>query len=72
MRPRSLNFNVGQGFDFDLPSVFWTRLSGRFGNGFYIKENGEGAAILSAIDTIDYCLTTPKICVDVPNFAEGL
>ena len=67
-----LNFNVGQGYQFDLPTVFWTRLSGRFGNGFYIKDNGEGGAILSAIDTIDYCLRVPKTCTDIPDFGDGL
>ena len=41
-----LNFNVGEGFKLDLPSIFWSRLSGKYGSTFYIKENGEDQAII--------------------------
>lgn len=51
-----LNFNVGQGVDLQVPQSFWSRLAGKYGNKFYLKENGEAAAILNAVSAIDTCL----------------
>jgi hypothetical protein len=39
-RGNVLNFNVGEGVKFALPNVFWTRLSGKYGTTFYVRENG--------------------------------
>ena len=67
-----LNFNVAENLKLQLPNSFWTRLQNTFGNNFFVRDNGEDVAILRAVDTIDYCLSTPKICTDIPNFSEGL
>lgn len=66
-----LNFNVGEGVKFALPNVFWTRLQGKYGSTFFVKENGIDLAITNAIDAIVSCLRTEEqYCVNVPD--QGL
>lgn len=60
-----LNFNVADGVKLALPNSFWTRVQSTFGTTFFVKEQGEDAAVVRAIDTIDYCLRE-GFCVDVP------
>merc|ERR1712127_733322 len=68
-----LNFNVGEGIKFALPNVFWTRLQGKFGSLFFVKENGLDAAIESAIDAIYTCLRSEDAyCINVPDAAFDL
>jgi TPM domain len=63
-----LNFNVGEGVKLALPNVFWTRLQAKFGNTFYVKENGIDLAITNAIDSIVSCLRSEdQYCVSVPD-----
>jgi hypothetical protein len=42
-----------------VPKSFWTRLAGKYGNKFYWKQEGEEAAINSAISAINTCLREP-------------
>lgn len=66
-----LNFNVGEGVKFALPNVFWTRLQGKYGSKFFVKENGIDLAIVNAIEAITSCLrSSEQFCVNVPD--EGL
>ncbi|MBD2099715.1 TPM domain-containing protein [Leptolyngbya sp. FACHB-261] len=51
-----LNFNVGDAVYPLLPRVFWVELQTRYGNQFFVRDNGEDQAILSAIDAIQTCL----------------
>lgn len=68
-----LNFNVGEGVKLALPNIFWTRLQGKFGNTFYVRENGIDLAITNAIDAIVSCLRSEdQYCVDVPDAAPSL
>jgi len=68
-----LNFNVGEGVKFALPNVFWTRLQGKFGSVFFVKENGIDSAIESSIDAIYTCLRSEEaFCVNVPDAAVDL
>jgi len=68
-----LNFNVGEGVKFALPNVFWTRLQGKYGSIFFVKENGIDAAIESAIDAVYTCLRSEDAyCVNVPDPAYDL
>jgi hypothetical protein len=51
-----LNFNVGGGFYTIFPRTFWIELQTRFGNQFYVRDNGEDRAILDSIDSLVGCL----------------
>jgi hypothetical protein len=63
-----LNFNVGDGIKFALPNVFWTRLQGKYGSLFYVKENGIDLAVVNAIESIVTCLRSEdQFCVNVPD-----
>jgi len=63
-----LNFNVGDGLKFALPNVFWTRLQGKYGTTFYVKENGIDLAIINAIEAIVQCLRSEEqYCISVPD-----
>jgi len=63
-----LNFNVGEGVKFALPNVFWTRLSGKYGSTFFVRENGIDFAITNAIEAITQCLRSEEAyCVNVPD-----
>lgn len=68
-----LNFNVGDGMKFALPNVFWTRLSGKYGTTFFVKENGIDFAITNAIEAIVTCLRSEDAyCVNVPDQGVSL
>mmetsp|Transcript_6003 Transcript_6003/g.11360 ORF Transcript_6003/g.11360 Transcript_6003/m.11360 type:complete len:260 (-) Transcript_6003:205-984(-) len=63
-----LNFNVGDGVKFALPNVFWTRLSGKYGTTFFVRENGIDIAITNAIEAITQCLRSEDgYCTNVPD-----
>lgn len=51
-----LNFNVGDAVYPMLPRVFWVELQTRFGNQFFVRDNGEDQSILQALASIETCL----------------
>lgn len=51
-----LAFNVGDDVYQFLPRTFWVELQTRFGNLYYVRENGENNAIAQSIDTVSQCL----------------
>lgn len=68
-----LNFNVGDGVKLNLPNVFWTRLQAKFGNTFYVRDNGIDLAVTNAIEAITTCLRSEEqYCVNVPDEAPSL
>ncbi|KAG7351187.1 TPM domain containing protein [Nitzschia inconspicua] len=72
-RGNSLNFNVGDGVKFALPNVFWTRLSGKYGTTFYVKENGMDVAIENAVEAIVSCLRNEDgYCTAPPDEGQSL
>lgn len=72
-RGNVLNFNVGDGVKFALPNVFWTRLSGKYGTTFYVKENGVDLSAINAIEAIASCLRSEdQYCVNVPVEGQSL
>ncbi|MBL1178486.1 MAG: TPM domain-containing protein [Pantanalinema sp. GBBB05] len=51
-----LNFSVGDDLYPLMPRTFWIELQTRFGNQFFVRENGEDQAILHALNSIQSCL----------------
>jgi len=51
-----LNFNVGRDLYQFLPRTYWVELQTRFGNQFFVRENGEDQAILQSLQAIEGCL----------------
>lgn len=68
-----LNFNVGDGVKFALPNVFWTRLSGKYGTTFFVKENGMDLAVTNAVEAIVSCLRSEDgYCTSPPDVGVSL
>jgi hypothetical protein len=51
-----VNVNVGANLDLEVPRNFWSRLASKFGNRFFVRDNGEAAAITNTVAAIDACL----------------
>ncbi|WP_107666250.1 TPM domain-containing protein [Cyanothece sp. BG0011] len=51
-----LSFSIGDDVYELLPRTFWIELQARFGNMYYVQENGENTSILNALDTVKGCL----------------
>ena len=51
-----LNFNVGDEVYKLLPRTFWVELQTRFGNLYFVRENGENGSIVEALASIKTCL----------------
>lgn len=51
-----LNFSVGDALYEFLPRTFWVELQTRYGNQFFVRDNGEDGSILSALESIQTCL----------------
>jgi hypothetical protein len=51
-----LNFNVGDAFFALMPRTYWVELQTRFGNQYYVKDNGEDGAVLDALNAVEICL----------------
>ncbi len=51
-----LNFNVGEEVFPLLPRTFWVELQTRFGNQYFVQEQGEDQAIIQAVDAVKTCL----------------
>jgi len=51
-----LSFSVGDAVYELLPRTFWIELQTRFGNLYFVRENGEDQAILQTLSTVESCL----------------
>ncbi|PPS45080.1 TPM domain-containing protein [Chroococcidiopsis sp. TS-821] len=51
-----LNFNVGDAVYQLLPRTFWVELQTRFGNLYFVREEGEDQAIIQSIESVEACL----------------
>ncbi|MCU0546174.1 MAG: TPM domain-containing protein [Oscillatoriaceae cyanobacterium Prado104] len=51
-----LNFNVGDDLYPLLPRTFWVELQTRYGNQFFVRENGEDRSIVESLESIEGCL----------------
>jgi TPM domain len=51
-----LAFSIGDAVYELLPRTFWIELQSRFGNMFFVRENGENNAIAQSLQTVENCL----------------
>ena len=51
-----LGFNVGRALYQYLPRTFWVELQTRYGNQFFVRDNGEDQAIVQSLESIETCL----------------
>ena len=51
-----LNFRVGDDVYKLMPRTFWIELQTRFGNLYYVRENGEDNAIIDSLEAVKTCL----------------
>ncbi len=61
-----LAFSIGDDVYELLPRTFWIELQTRFGNLYYIRENGENNAIISSLEVVKNCLLDGG-CLVVPG-----
>ncbi|NJN20994.1 MAG: TPM domain-containing protein [Leptolyngbya sp. RL_3_1] len=64
-----LNFSVGDDFYELLPRTFWIELQTRFGNQFFVRDNGEDLAIIETIEALETCLRQGG-CAVVPGLPQ--
>lgn len=64
-----LNFSVGDAVYPLLSRSFWIELQSRYGNQFYVREQGHDQSIISAIDAIATCLDQDG-CAVVPGIPQ--
>jgi hypothetical protein len=64
-----LNFSVGDAIYPLLSRGFWIELQSRYGNQFYVREQGHNQSILSSIDAIATCLDQDG-CIAVPGIPQ--
>ncbi|KAG1656458.1 hypothetical protein FOA52_005888 [Chlamydomonas sp. UWO 241] len=66
--PNILDFSyIGDDAAMKLRRPFWNELQGRFGNMFYVREEGEQAAVVNSVDALVGCLAKPEGCRVVPG-----
>jgi hypothetical protein len=64
-----LNFHVGDDVYKLMPRNFWIELQTRFGNMYYVRENGEDNAIIDALAAVKTCLVRGG-CNVVPGLPQ--
>ncbi len=52
-----LSFSVGDAVYELLPRTFWIELQTRFGNLYFVRDEGEDQAVLTAVRTVENCLS---------------
>lgn len=53
--PNIMSFKFGQAVQKIIPRPFFTELQSRYGNLFFIRENGEQAAVDGMVEALDVC-----------------
>jgi hypothetical protein len=68
-RANVINFNVGD--NIPLPSIFWSRVQSKYGNQFFVKDNGKDQSILEAAGALTDCLRRGEpYCTSPPASVE--
>ncbi|MGB3510971.1 MAG: TPM domain-containing protein [Microcoleaceae cyanobacterium] len=64
-----LNFNVGDSLYKFMPRTFWVELQTRYGNQFFVRDNGEDQSIIQSLESIETCLRRGG-CQAVPGLPQ--
>jgi hypothetical protein len=64
-----LNFSVGDALYKYMPRTFWIELQTRFGNQFFVRDNGADEAIVQSLQSIQTCLRQDG-CSVVPGLPQ--
>jgi energy-converting hydrogenase Eha subunit A len=64
-----LAFSIGDAVYELLPRTFWIELQTRFGNMYYVRENGENNSIVASLDSVKQCLVKGG-CNVVPGLPD--
>jgi hypothetical protein len=64
-----LNFNVGDALFSLMPRTFWVELQTRYGNQYYVRDNGQDQAILDSLHAVKGCLLIGG-CQVVPGLPQ--
>jgi hypothetical protein len=64
-----LNFNVGDEIYKLMPRTFWIELQTRYGNQFFVRDNGQDQAILQSLESIKTCIRQNG-CLVVPGLPQ--
>ena len=64
-----LSFSIGDAVYELLPRTYWIEMQARFGNMYYVRENGENSAITTALETVKGCLRQGG-CAVVPGLPQ--
>lgn len=64
-----LAFSIGDAVYDLLPRTFWIELQTRFGNLYFVRENGENNAIIESLETVKGCLNKGG-CFVVPGLPK--
>ncbi|CAI5477182.1 unnamed protein product [Closterium sp. Yama58-4] len=70
--PNILSFSIGEAVRSKLPYQFFTELQSRYGNQFFVRQEGESEALTRSVDAIRTCLTEPNGCLKVPGLVDDL
>lgn len=62
-----LAFNAGASVAAKLSSDFLSELSGRYGNIFFVRDEGAAEAVSASLSALDVCLRSPTRCTAVPG-----
>ena len=69
--PNVLGFKYSKAVQTEkLPRPFFTELQSRYGNMFYVRDNGEYKALEESIDALDVCFRKPDGCQVPPGLPE--
>ena len=53
-----------------LHRPFWTELQARYGNLFYVRDEGEQSSVLNSVEALTTCLAKPEGCTVVPGIPQ--
>ncbi|XP_057825231.2 thylakoid lumenal 15.0 kDa protein 2, chloroplastic [Cryptomeria japonica] len=70
--PNILNFGTGSIVASRLPRQFFIELQSRYGNQFFVSDEGYQTALLNTIDAIKQCLVKEDGCNTVPGLTDDL